>query len=455
MANHYKNYLLLVILVAIVQPLYTFSQGGIKIESGAYLVSNSTANIVVNNAGITNDGVFTAASGTVIFTGNTATANSFIAGSASTNFYDLVLNKSSNGLLLNRSIGVSNGLTFTSGDSIYLNNFNIDLGTTGSVSSEANASRITGLNGGYIQSTQTLNAPSAVNPGNLGIEITSLANLGSTVIRRGHMVYGASISRNFQIIPTNNSGLNATITFHYLDNESGALNESLLQMYTSPDAGVSWGTVASDPANTVANTVTASGLDQLNMYTLAETGAVLPVHLLSFNAALVNKQSLLNWSSDNELNLDRYEIERSTDGVHFTLLASVAGKGGSNTQYYTYTDVNAVNGINYYRLKVVDANGKFVYSNVVLVRVNAAGDLYLNVYPNPAQHEVKLVFAAEKNEPYKIEVFNASGYRVDAKYVSAVNGINNVLLNIQTLPAGVYSVRLTGSSSKSIQFIKN
>ena len=153
MANHYKNYLLLIILVAILQPLYTFSQGGIKIESGAYLVSNSTANIVVNNAGITNDGVFTAASSTVSFTGSKATANSFIAGSASTNFYGLVLNKSSNGLLLNRSIGVSNSLTFTSGDSIYLNNFNIDLGTTGSVLSEANASRITGLNGGYIFST--------------------------------------------------------------------------------------------------------------------------------------------------------------------------------------------------------------------------------------------------------------------------------------------------------------
>lgn len=455
MANHYKNYLLLLILAAVLQPLYIYSQGGIKIQSGAYLVSNSTANIVVNNAGITNDGVFTAGSGTVSFTGNTATTNSFIAGSASTNFYNLTLDKSSNGLLLSRSIGVSNGLTFTSGDSIYLNNFNIDLGTTGSVLSEVNLSRITGFNGGYIQSTQTLNAPTAANPGNLGIEITSLANLGSTVIRRGHVIYGASISRNFRIIPTTNTGLNATITFHYLDNELGAHNESLLQMYSSSNAGVNWGTVTSDPANTAANTVTASGLDQLNMYTLAETGAVLPVHLLNFNAALINKQSLLNWSSDNEFNLDRYEIERSTDGVHFTSVASVTGNGGSNAQYYTYTDANTANGINYYRLKVVDVNGKFVYSKVVLVRLNTAGDLYLNVYPNPAQLEVKIVFAAEKSEQYKIEVFNAAGCRVDARFMNAVNGINNVLLNIQTLPAGVYSIRLTGSSSKSIQFIKN
>lgn len=443
-------------LAVILLPGSIYSQGGIKIQSGANLVVGGTAQLVIKNGGLTNDGTFTPGSGTVNFTGNAATANSFIAGTSATNFYNLLLNKTSNGLLLSRNIGVNHVLTFTNGDSIYLNNFNIDLGSTGSLASEANASRITGMSGGYIQSTQVLNAPVAVNPGNLGFEITSLANLGSTIVRRGHIVQpGGSISRYYTIIPSNNSALDATVTFHYLDNELYTLNEGLLQLFTSYNAGGSWASVLGSPADVGLNTVTSSGLSELYMYTLAEPGAVLPIHLVSFDATLNNKEVLLSWSSDYESALDRYDVERSADGIHFYKLGSVTGVGNSSvTQFYHYADVTPLSGVNYYRLKVVDKNTGFVYSKVVLVKLNASADLYLNIYPNPVQNSVKLVFASEKNEVYKLQLFNALGVRVETRVVNAVNGLNNISLDIQTLPAGIYTIQLTGNTSKFVRFIK-
>ena len=456
MVNNHKQYLYLLVLAAFILPTHAYSQGGIRINPGTQLVLNKTAQLVINNAGITNDGIFAPGNSTVHFTGNTASNNSFIAGNSVTGFYNFLFNKSANGILLNRNISVSNHLTFTQGDSLNLNSFNIDLGTTGLLINETNTCHISGYNGGYIQSTQTLNAPANINPGNLGLEISSSANLGNTIVRRGHVIYGASIARNFQVIPANNSGLNATITFHYLDNELRTLNENLFQIFHSSNAGINWSAIPTNPANNVLNTITASGLSQIKMYTLAEVGAILPVKLLSFNAALVNKQSVLNWASAFELDLDHFEIERSANGINYRTLTAIAGTNNSNTTIkYSYTDIYPLIGLNYYRLKALDSKGQFVYSNVVVIKINTTDNLYLTIYPNPAQSEINIGFSSLQNEYYRIDMLNAVGLRVDSKFINTVTGMNYISWDIKKLPSGIYTLRFTGSSSKSIQFIKH
>ena len=81
---------------------------GIKISSGASLVMNGSANLVLSNSGLTNNGQFSPGIGTVVFSGNSATSGSFINGSSSTGFYNLTLNKSANGIQLGRNITLSN-----------------------------------------------------------------------------------------------------------------------------------------------------------------------------------------------------------------------------------------------------------------------------------------------------------------------------------------------------------
>ncbi|MGF2411963.1 T9SS type A sorting domain-containing protein [Ferruginibacter sp.] len=456
MSNYYKKYLVLVILAAFCLPVYSYAQGSIKIESGANLVLNGAVQLVINDAGFTNDGIFTAGTGTVNFTGTASTANSFINGTAATDFYNLTLNKASNGLLLGRNIGVSNNLNFTSGDSLFLNEKNIDLGSLGIINGETGSRRITGSSGGYVQRTQVLNAPVAANPGNLGFEITSAANLGSTIIRRGNTQQpGGSVKRYFEIIPTNNSGLNATINFFYLDNELIGIPENDLYFFSSNNSGFSWTFIGRDANNLTANSVTKATVDQLNMFTLAEFAAILPIHSVYLNARLVSGRVLLNWSSFNEVDIDHYAIERSLDAVVFTPLITIKGAGNNAGAWlYETEDRNPVTGINYYRVKVVDRSGAFIYSKTVSVKLSKNINQYLVVYPNPAQDFVKVKIAAMANEQYQLELFNAIGNRVAIKYATVFTGDNEINWNIQSLPRGVYTIRVSGSTVNSFKFIK-
>src|SRR5258708_2404503 len=230
--------------IAALLPLGTWAQG-ITITPGASLVMNGSALLTLQDAGLTNNGNLSAGNSTILFSGTTATANSFIGGSSSTVFNNITINKSSNGVLLNNNISINGNLTMQSGN-LQLNNYTVDLGSGGgTIVGENNNARITGTTGGTINKTASLNAPAAANPGNIGVEITSTANLGSTLIKRGHVQQtssggGLSIYRYFDITPANNSALNATLKFYYFDNELAGRNKPELNQWASANGGANW-----------------------------------------------------------------------------------------------------------------------------------------------------------------------------------------------------------------------
>jgi len=136
--------------------------------------------------------------------------------------------------------------------------------------------------GGTISATRTLNAPSGVNPGNLGAAITSASNLGVTTVTRGHAEQmggaGDGILRYFDIAPANDSGLDAKLVLKYFDQELNGITESSLEAYRSEDGGTSW--TSQDAAfNTTSNTATITGLESLSRWTLGGLTGFLPVSL--------------------------------------------------------------------------------------------------------------------------------------------------------------------------------
>lgn len=452
----YKKTWLISIVLAMMLPAVSSAQGGIVNESGTHLVANGTVHLIINNGGVKNDGTFTAANSTLSFTGNTGTMNSFISGGSAVNLYNLTLNKSANGLQLNRNIGVSNTLLFTSGDSLFLNNYTIDLGTTGSLGGETNTKRITGRTGGYVQITQDLNAPSAVNPGNIGVEITSAANLGTTVIRRGHLQQaGVSVYRYFDITPAINSGLNATVNFYYFQNELGIISESNLGMFSSSNGGTSWTNIGENGIEQTLNYVTKNGIGQFDRLTLANISTPLAVSLLYLKVKLADHQTLLNWATATESGNDHFEIERSANGRDFVFLASVPGAGNSSSiQYYAYTDKNPIAGVNYYRLKQVDNNSHFTYSSVVMVNAGINQGQLMTVYPNPASGNIKLSFTLLKNQECLLQITDMSGKIIQSKAIRCIAGLNEMELSIAALPAGFYTISVAGSGLKSIPVLK-
>ncbi|MCB0644754.1 MAG: hypothetical protein KDC44_24080, partial [Phaeodactylibacter sp.] len=186
------------------------------------------------------------------------------------NFYTLVIDKPDGTVNLGgATFTLSNELYLFSGN-LNLNGSELELTGNGTIIGENAASYIYSTNGGIVKKTLDLNAPTAVNPGNIGISITSTANLGSTTIERGHDTQigsgGSSILRYFEVTPANNAALNATLVFNYMDHELNGQVEDDLQLFKSEDAGANWSPVSSTLDNT-NNTLTATGQATMSRWT--------------------------------------------------------------------------------------------------------------------------------------------------------------------------------------------
>ncbi|MCO6498699.1 MAG: peptidoglycan DD-metalloendopeptidase family protein [Chitinophagaceae bacterium] len=174
-----------------------------------------------------------------------------------------------------------------------------------------------------------------------------------------------------------------------------------------------------------------------------------PLDLVSFEAKAGSNNVLLNWRTENEENSDRFEIERSADGSTFSKIGTVAakGNGGTGQNDYSFTDDAPLAGTQFYRLKIIDIDGKTKYSEVV--KVNFDGVLPVKLFPNPANNFVDLKNTSGFN---KVTVMNVSGQIMLTKPVSG----NETRLDISKLTQGLYIVRLTGEGRDvRVKLIKN
>ena len=244
------------------------AQNSFKVVGGNVKVTDNVA-IILKDCQLQNNGTFNATNGTVELKGTGTKVQSEIGGTGTSTFHNLKINKSANDAQLGQSIIVNNQLEMAGG--IFdLQANNLTLGTTnGTLIGESETTHITSTATGSIIKAINLNAPNAVNGGNLGIEITSAANLGSTEIRRGHnhqtIPTGTSIFRYFTITPTNNTGLDATLNFRYLDAELNGLAENALVLMENNGG---WMLDGFDSRNSTNNTLNFSGYDGLYQYTL-------------------------------------------------------------------------------------------------------------------------------------------------------------------------------------------
>lgn len=248
-------------------PAAIYAQG-ILITPGAHMVVNGNVKLVLHNAGITTNGNFTAGHSTVILSGENS-AQSWIGGSTAASFHKVVINRQAD-VMLNGNISINDTIKMIKGN-LQLNNYALDL--NGYITGENNLSSVTGTTGGVMRVTTKLRAPHEVNPGNIGIEITSLSNLGMTVIERRHerqtlLNGGQSIQRYFQIIPATNSKLNATMRFFYLDKELAGIDEAAISLWKGADLGNYWLYDGGDSVNKKTNYIVKTGIDHFTRYTV-------------------------------------------------------------------------------------------------------------------------------------------------------------------------------------------
>jgi hypothetical protein len=177
----------------------------------------------------------------------------------------------------------------------------------------------------------------------------------------------------------------------------------------------------------------------------------LPIELITFNGTLTSEGNRLNWITSSETNNDHFEIERSKNGEDFIYLGSIDGQGSSssNTEY-NYLDVKPETDINYYRLKQVDFNGSYTYTNIIAIDNSFVEDGFVIAYPNPTIESV--ISLSISDNIRNVTVYNMLG---EAVYYSDL--VSGRKISLDVVAKGMYVIKGITNSNTTItsRFTKN
>ncbi|MFK7810357.1 MAG: FG-GAP-like repeat-containing protein [Saprospiraceae bacterium] len=262
----------------------------------------------------------------------------------------------------------------------------------------------------------------------------------------GATVTGPRVQRTWDIDKTNaNGGSGVDFTFNWNGGEAVNLVTPALYHF-----GSDWEKVAGSPT-TDGNSMTYTGYTgSFSPFTVGDATTPLPVELTSFNATLEDRNNvMLTWSTAIELNNSHFEVHRSQDGLEWRKIDIVDGAGTtSDIQVYKHLDEDPSVGINYYRLKQIDFDEKFEFSNIVSINVKLEDEKQIKIYPNPSSRFISI--AGLSADDSTIEITNADG-----KVLNSYSGVITQI-DITHLTPGVYFVKVyEGEQMSVIRLMKN
>lgn len=190
-------------------------------------------------------------------------------------------------------------------------------------------------------------------------------------------------------------------------------------------------------------TTTPWATTQVNITATNPSNFALPVTLTDISATPNTQSILVDWKSENEVNLSGYEVQRSTDGSNFSKIAFVDAKGGEASESYRYEDKDVHAGIiYYYRLKMIDYDDSFEFSPVRSAKIKGAVIDELTISPNPAKDFAYLDFNAPREGSYVLELFNETGGSIFQKNYDLNEGSNSIMLSTGQFSPGSYVVKI-------------
>lgn len=188
---------------------------------------------------------------------------------------------------------------------------------------------------------------------------------------------------------------------------------------------------------------------EYHVYT--KTQIILPVTLVSFTGKNQSDGNLLTWKVGNELNLNYYEVEKSSDGSNFSPVSKIYAAGN---QYYSYLD-KGVTSMVYYRLKIMDKDGKYSYSEVI--KINGGSNSWsVQIAPNPVSGPVNLKIHASVSEKASVIITDLSGKQLLKENISISEGDNSFQIGQSAFfPQGTYFLSIISKSHKqTLKLIK-
>jgi hypothetical protein len=328
-------------------------------------------------------------------------------------------------------------------------------------------------------------------------------NLGSTSVQAfintgavRHTLIQYYHDRNITILPSNSLTDSVTVRFYFLDAESEVLiNATGCASCSKPSSAYRLGVSKySDPVNRVNEDGTiANDLQGLwsfiaspkiskvpfdkgyyaefkvrdfSEFWLNDGGLfgtiALPLKLISFTAEKQpDNDVLVEWKTVEESNIDHYEIEisRSSNDYRsnrFEKIGSVVSHGNSSSQqHYNFVDAeNNKTGVRYYRLKIVENDGNFHYSDIRPVIFD--NDVTWQIYPNPSNGTFYFLFRQNRGETVNIKVYNMNGQVVQQSKALATGFTQKLIIDMQSgkFAKGIYMIIVEGADTRTFKIIK-
>ena len=437
---------------------------------GAYTFDNLTINGTVTltgniivNGNLSGSGTLIPVSYTVSVSGNTTINTIMLTGtSPSVNaqtFNNLTINCTS-AATLSGNITVNGTLTFTSGK-LDLGNYKLTIGPSGSISGFTSSSYIYTSGSGTLEMTVTTSG--------VTFQIGDDYNPITIIPSSGTAIYDIGVSNgvtNASNSAINNHAVNATWTITVtsgsqavtvipqwdLSQELGGFDRTNSYVATRTSLTSAWVPTASPSNATVLSGTTfaqTSGTFTItagNTYYIGvgDNISALPVSLISFDATRKGTDADLSWTTASEINNDYFGIERSLDVQNWETIGHVPGHGNSQVmETYEFTDgLQGIvpSGAIYYRLKQVDFNQKFEYSEIKAVNIEA-NSLSLQTYPNPAGNVLNLNWTNADNGNVILKLINTTGSTIYTQNVSG-QGIKSNQIDLSNFASGTYFLQI-------------
>jgi hypothetical protein len=170
----------------------------------------------------------------------------------------------------------------------------------------------------------------------------------------------------------------------------------------------------------------------------------LPVVLVTFNTTVnTDKSVTIRWSTQQELNSDLFNVERSADGINWTDVGYIKAKGNSNqVSDYSFTDLSTLNGISYYRMKVVNLDGDFGYTETRVVHLSVEKNLV--IFPNPAKDNLNIYLREASPVQLTLRLISVTGLVLLERKLNGGKGAA-VSIPVTQFQPGNYIIQVSGS----------
>ena len=222
----------------------------------------------------------------------------------------------------------------------------------------------------------------------------------------------------------------------------------------APDSSLLYDSGDQTHMNAIGHNIMFQRILEKNIFATIGTSA-LPATFLQFNTVYKNNTNIITWSTAKETDVAYYEIQRSEDGRSFSKIATVKANNNFGNNQYQYTDDRPLKGWNYYKIVIVDRDGKKHASPVMSVHISTGKLELVKAFANSSS-QVIVELQNNNTQNVQLQILNNMGMVISSASKKIEAGTTTLYLNTTLPGTGVYHIKVTAAGESMVRsFIKN